>query len=278
MLPDTIDFRVTPECNMRCPFCFGPRQTQIVALSSQIDFLKKLRKNGVKNIVITGGEPTLFPEIIPLLKALKSFDYHIVLLTNGVFWDLESIRNTILDCVSTLSLPLESADPEIHNQLRIGFPNHFAQVKQVLESISTRNPRMQIRISSVVTKKNLHHLQGTLDTLPFAPEVWKLYQLSACSHNSPFYAKQSVSDEEFTNCIRELRSQYAGTATKIISAYEHDRNRKYLFLEPDGTLLTIVDNQECVIGHIADDAAALYTKVEEMVNCEKINANFYESF
>jgi len=278
MLPTTIDFRITSECNMCCPFCFGTKETCHADTSAHINFLRKLRDKGVKNIVLTGGEPTCFPNFSELLHAIHSMGYRIALSTNGSFWDNNTIRAAVLECVSCISLPIESADCAVHNSLRTGIPNHFETIHKILRDIFYSQLNIHIKISTVVTKTNIGSLSGILDNLPLDPDIWKLYQLSSCDFNWRYYNSQHVTDEQFKECFEQLQKKYIARSTKIVCAYESDRDRKYLFLEPDGSLKTIIDNQETLIGHMSEQDDSLYSRIDQMVDCHRINSNFINSF
>ena len=74
-------------CNFRCPFCHnsallpmeGEAQMDVPVLLS---FLKK-RSGLLDAVCISGGEPTLCPELEPLLREIRALGYLIKLDTNG---------------------------------------------------------------------------------------------------------------------------------------------------------------------------------------------------
>lgn len=75
-------------CNMRCPFCHNA--SLVMSATSQptipeeevISYLEK-RKNILEGVCITGGEPTLYPELPDLICKIKKLGYQIKLDTNG---------------------------------------------------------------------------------------------------------------------------------------------------------------------------------------------------
>lgn len=77
----------TQGCNYRCPFCHnsalvvGGAQRRISFLEV-LDFLKK-RKGILDAVSITGGEPTLHPELEDFLKEVKELGFLTKLDTNG---------------------------------------------------------------------------------------------------------------------------------------------------------------------------------------------------
>lgn len=76
----------TQGCNFRCSYCHNPELLAVkkgtITPQSVLDFLT-LRKNQLGAVVITGGEPTLQPDLIPFLGQIKQLDYLIKLDTNG---------------------------------------------------------------------------------------------------------------------------------------------------------------------------------------------------
>lgn len=73
-------------CNMRCGYCHNP---QIVkgkgkhSLEKLMQFLKK-RQGLLDGVVLSGGEASSYPDIMPLIKEIKSMGYEIKLDTNGL--------------------------------------------------------------------------------------------------------------------------------------------------------------------------------------------------
>lgn len=78
----------TGGCNFRCPFCHNsdlityPSSTDNISEEEIFTFLKK-RKNILSGICITGGEPTLQPDLAEFIEKVSSYGYKIKLDTNG---------------------------------------------------------------------------------------------------------------------------------------------------------------------------------------------------
>lgn len=74
-------------CNFRCPFCHNsdllPGQGQPLMDDAQLlRFLEK-RKGLLDGVCVTGGEPTLQPQLPQLLEGIKALGYAVKLDTNG---------------------------------------------------------------------------------------------------------------------------------------------------------------------------------------------------
>lgn len=70
------------KCNLACPWCdTNYNQFEIKTLN---EIMQTVRSFSAKNIIITGGEPTIQPQIEKLLDVLKSEGYFIAVETNGL--------------------------------------------------------------------------------------------------------------------------------------------------------------------------------------------------
>uniref|UniRef100_A0A7C4M0Q7 Anaerobic ribonucleoside-triphosphate reductase activating protein n=1 Tax=candidate division CPR3 bacterium TaxID=2268181 RepID=A0A7C4M0Q7_UNCC3 len=78
----------TQGCNFRCHYCHNPelviseRFSENIPIENIYDFLEK-RKEKLDAVVITGGEPTLQPDIIEVIKRIKKMGFLIKIDTNG---------------------------------------------------------------------------------------------------------------------------------------------------------------------------------------------------
>lgn len=75
-------------CNFRCPFCHNA--SLVTNVSSQPTIAKedvmqtlKDRKNFLEGVCITGGEPTIYPELPNFIKEIKALGLKVKLDTNG---------------------------------------------------------------------------------------------------------------------------------------------------------------------------------------------------
>jgi pyruvate formate lyase activating enzyme len=78
-----------PGCNFRCPYCHNPSLAlnqsdpeNTLTIDEAMDFL--LERHGfLEGVVITGGEPTLQPELLLVCEKIKQLGYPIKIDTNG---------------------------------------------------------------------------------------------------------------------------------------------------------------------------------------------------
>ena len=78
----------TGGCNMRCPFCqnsglvLEPQSQPEIREQDILAFLQK-RRGILEGVCITGGEPTLQPDLEGFIRRVKELNYLVKLDTNG---------------------------------------------------------------------------------------------------------------------------------------------------------------------------------------------------
>ena len=87
-------------CNFKCSYCYVPqlvlpekiRKLKEIPMSEIFSFLQK-NKGLNEAVVITGGEPTLQPDLQEFIRRVKAMGYSVALETNGT--NFEMLRNLI---------------------------------------------------------------------------------------------------------------------------------------------------------------------------------------
>lgn len=72
-------------CNMRCPYCYNPDIVLGNGSVTEDELLRflKTRQNRLDGVVLSGGECTLYKDIIPLCQKIKELGFDIKIDTNG---------------------------------------------------------------------------------------------------------------------------------------------------------------------------------------------------
>ncbi len=77
----------TPGCNFRCPFCHNASLVDVKEIEKtdeEVFFAYLAKRKGVLDgVAITGGEPTLQPDLIPFIRKIKDAGLAVKLDTNG---------------------------------------------------------------------------------------------------------------------------------------------------------------------------------------------------
>ena len=74
-------------CNFRCPFCHNSQllegQSEAAVTEEELIAFLRRRQGILDGVCITGGEPTIHPQLVDLLHSIKNSGYQIKLDTNG---------------------------------------------------------------------------------------------------------------------------------------------------------------------------------------------------
>lgn len=100
----------TVGCSFRCPFCHNPElvvngtwnmKNGTKTEEEFFEFLKK-RKGKIEGVCITGGEPTIQPDLIEFIEKIKKLGFFVKLDTNGSRPDVirEVINKKIVDFIA----------------------------------------------------------------------------------------------------------------------------------------------------------------------------------
>lgn len=84
---ETICVRVTTKCNMKCRHCWAPFSDKVIDidLNELVTFISLLKsKVGLKHVSLSGGEPTLYPQLKILLEKLFKQNLSVSITTNGI--------------------------------------------------------------------------------------------------------------------------------------------------------------------------------------------------
>ena len=113
---------VTNSCNLRCIHCSQNAGKSLKKEYSASDLKKIIRdtsNEGLCNIGITGGEPTIRKDLLSILKYADERDISLVLNTNGTLItkklakDLSKLTNLRIAAVS-----LDGSKPKTHDEIR----------------------------------------------------------------------------------------------------------------------------------------------------------------
>src|SRR5690349_13346015 len=105
---------VTDRCNFRCVYCMDPDfrympKQQLLSLEEYIAVARVCLSAGITKIRITGGEPTLYPQINELIAALGKLNVpDLAITTNGSLLESMPLNQWKRDGLRRITLSLDS--------------------------------------------------------------------------------------------------------------------------------------------------------------------------
>jgi MoaA/NifB/PqqE/SkfB family radical SAM enzyme len=152
---------VTYVCNNHCTFCAVGTRTQVDGHPTrQREHLVKYARMGVRMVDFDGGEPTLNPELVPLIRGARALGYERVnVTTNGrmCFYD-EFARRLVTSGLTTLLFSVHGPDATTHAQ-QVGVAEAFEQTIGGIQNCVKHAPDgVELGMNITLTKGNTEKL------------------------------------------------------------------------------------------------------------------------
>lgn len=197
-------------CNFRCPFCHNSSLVLDAASQPKISqeeiftFLKR-RRGILEGVCITGGEPTLYPELSEFFKKIRNLGYMIKLDTNGSH--PEVLKKLAADgLVDKIAMDIKTS-PEHYSLLTgIATPDMDA-IKESVSYLLEGNVDYEFRTTAV---KELHSEQDFIEIAQWLKGA-KAYYLQAYKDSEevikPGFSSFTLEElEHFKDILKEYIS------------------------------------------------------------------------
>lgn len=166
--PFDLWLELETRCNLGCQFCFNhwkdgthapPRKLPTPELLTCLEDL--LNTAECKSVALSGGEPLLHSELDRVLDFFSDHGIPAVLTTNGTRLDAARLDTLIKRGLTTVQVPLHSADPKTHDELSGAVCWHRS-----IEALAlARKSKASVLAVFVATRPNVDHIEGVLELL-----------------------------------------------------------------------------------------------------------------
>jgi len=115
--PRSVWLTVNRNCNFRCKWCYaegtGYNTTNEMSFSLAKDLVRVVQEAGVRNLLIIGGEPTLWRPLIEFNDFCRREGIRTVLVTNGAYFGVDSFwRLYKKHSNNKIGLSLKASNPQ----------------------------------------------------------------------------------------------------------------------------------------------------------------------
>lgn len=194
--PDRIaSVLFVPGCNMRCPFCHNSdlvfRKYSNLAEYSEEEVLAKLEesKGFIEGVAITGGEPTLQPDIKAFLTKCKKLGLLVKLDTNGTNPDMlkDLVSSGIVDYVA-MDIKAELEPQSYKRAIGVDSDMLFHKVTESANFLKGSGIEYEFRTTAVPGIVNPDSLVAIARTIKGA-KAYYIQQFRPGNNLNPEYAK-----------------------------------------------------------------------------------------
>ncbi|MCK4884037.1 MAG: radical SAM protein [Candidatus Diapherotrites archaeon] len=156
-----VDLKVGFSCNNNCRFCVVSEKKMLNKVNKTTDEIKNdlilSKENGANEVVFTGGEVTIRPDVFEIVSFARELDYGIIQIqTNGrMMYYSNFVKKLVESGVTEVSPALHGNTPQLHDYLTRS-PGSFKQVYQGI--LNAKSFGLKVLSNTVITKPNYEFL------------------------------------------------------------------------------------------------------------------------
>jgi MoaA/NifB/PqqE/SkfB family radical SAM enzyme len=162
----SLKVKLLSTCNLRCRMC---RYWRIPRRLLPLDVVRKVLdaagRLGCRKVHLSGGEVTLYPDLLAVIGHAAGAGLRVNLTTNGVLLDRPLARSWIDAGLHAVSVSLDGADASTHDSIR-GVAGAFERTVKGIRNLKRECLRqgsgLRLRINTVVQNRNLHQMPALL--------------------------------------------------------------------------------------------------------------------
>ena len=157
-VPITANFELTPTCTLNCDMCFIHTERNVVErhggllpLQQWLDWAEQLQDMGTLFILLTGGEPMLYPHFKELYTRLREMGFILTLNTNGTLIDNEMVRILQTHKPRRINVTLYGSSRETYGRLCHN-PQGYTLCVEALKRLKKADIDVKLNVS--IVRKN----------------------------------------------------------------------------------------------------------------------------
>ena len=166
-VPINGSIELLPLCNMNCDMCYVrlsraemEAQGRLRSLDEWLQVAEEMKNAGTLFLLLTGGEPLLYPEFKQLYLKLRDMGFVITINTNGTLIDEEWANFLGKHKPRRINITLYGADDQAYQEL-CHYPGGFNKVMQAVKLLKERD--VDVKLSSSLTRANQNDMTRIID-------------------------------------------------------------------------------------------------------------------
>lgn len=160
--PKMVTWEATYACNLHCPHCYneaGDARGNELDTRQAFALIDRLEDAGVLRLLVSGGEPLLRPDILPILRRISRSGMRFDIATNGL-----ELPKKILDGISRMPLFHVHVSIDGMGKTHDRFRGHSGAFEAACRNIlRLREKDIAVSLSMTVTRENTDELERVID-------------------------------------------------------------------------------------------------------------------
>lgn len=170
--PINGSLELLPLCNMNCDMCYVrlsrgemERQGRLRTVDEWLEMARQMQRAGVLFLLLTGGEPLLYPDFQQLYLGLKELGMILTINTNGTLLDEAWAAFFGEHKPRRINITLYGADEKAYREL-CHYPGGFDKTIHGIRLLRQRG--VDVKLNGSVTRRNVGDTQAILRHRPGA--------------------------------------------------------------------------------------------------------------
>lgn len=163
----SLEIEMSLVCNFHCPYCYVPDKSytaQELTRDEIMDTVIQAKALGAKRIIILGGEPSIYSDVIEIISSIRDMGLEVEMFTNGSGIDGTFARN-LHELQVRVVLKMNTFDRALQDRLA-GKKGAYEIIHSALSNLQEAgypSSNAFLGVSSIICRQNIDEL----------PEMWQ---------------------------------------------------------------------------------------------------------
>lgn len=149
---------LTNKCNFKCKYCRGLNSNNDITATDAVWTIELWARQQLKNIRFSGGEPTLWPDLVDLVRYARSLNINRIALSTNGSASPRLYQRLALAGVNDFSISLDSCCADTNNKMS-GRNDVF---RRIIANILMLSEISYVTVGIVLTEDNVAEIEDTI--------------------------------------------------------------------------------------------------------------------
>jgi radical SAM protein with 4Fe4S-binding SPASM domain len=174
--PFQVVWNVTRACNLKCKHCYesaGRKGSDELSTTQAIKTIDTLAETGVVFLAFSGGEPTIRPDILTLIRRAAEHGMYVAVATNGIsFSNPKRVRTFKEAGMKFVQISIDGAQAKTHDEFR-GVPGAFEKTITAIKNCVSED--LFVEVSTTVTRHNIGEIHDVIQLCEDLRVRWLMF-------------------------------------------------------------------------------------------------------
>ena len=158
----SMEVEFSRRCNFNCVYCYAKDESDFEGELTEEeirDLILQAKELGARKIIVLGGEPMVYPQIMEMVAFIRAEGLQVELFTNGTGIDLTTAK-TFARLGVAVVLKMNTFDEKIQDMLS-GKKGAYTQIREALQNLKEAGypAGAPLGISTIICSQNIDELE-----------------------------------------------------------------------------------------------------------------------